>query len=86
MAVAIAVPAPTVETVRIEAAKWAEMVAALLQAERHGCDDGYSVICVVCNSLHALGCILDAALTSAGFPDAASRDAGRARLKEEVKK
>lgn len=36
--------------------------------------------------IHAPECLIEIALTSAGFPDAASRDAGRARLKEEAKK
>ena len=75
-------------SVQIEAGKWREMVAALLEAE-FGQVGEYAAECAACHGVvgydHHVGCVVDAALTSAGFPNATSRDAGRARLKEERK-
>lgn len=66
------------------------LVRALLPMEFAGEDLAGDRECWYCcasesEGRHNGGCHLDAALTLAGFPDAASRDAARARMSEEQK-
>ena len=65
------------------------LVRALLLVEWGACDSQFTdePACPGCVGVgeHETGCSVDAALTLAGFPDAASRDAARAELKARAK-